>query len=285
MSLAFCAAQTACLSILLHSRPPPRVSSCASSRCGGCSDERRATRHPGRRAVAPAPHARLGLAAAGGPVTGRIGPAGACPGGPASSASLPPSRGPTGPRPPQPCWRTRCSTPTKIRSATKASALRHRRGLSEQRHRHTATACDRRLCAQGEAVDPALAERIRDVRELLTQMSFEGRTRSADRWPMSARGWRKPGVPAAADRLRARTGGAIRMLTGRRRRLAPRPILSALTKLHRGYSGPTTCVTRTGAARRVRRRGTDPGAQANRAGGRARQHRPAARLGPCIHSG
>ena len=52
-----------------------------------------------------------------------------------------------------------------------------RRGLPERRHRHaaTATAGDRRR--DSEAVDLVLAERIRDVRALLSELPFDGRER------------------------------------------------------------------------------------------------------------
>ena len=51
------------------SRPPPRGSTCANSRCGWCPDEQGAARRPGPWTAAPAPRTGPGRVA-GGPVTG-----------------------------------------------------------------------------------------------------------------------------------------------------------------------------------------------------------------------
>ena len=74
-----------------------------------------------------------------------------------------------------------------------------------------------------EAVDLVLAERIRDVRALLLELPVEGtQTGRPNAGRCRPRDGPQPRLPAGADRLRrgrARAGGALRMLTGRRRRL------------------------------------------------------------------
>ena len=103
-----------------------------------------------------------------------------------------------------------------------------RRGLPERRHRHaaTATAGDRRPRQRsgrpgaGRAHPRRAGAAVGAARRgTQTGRPNAGRCRPRD--------GPQPRFPAAADRLRrgrARAGGAIRMLTGRRRRLCPRPI-------------------------------------------------------------
>ena len=82
----------------------------------------------------------------------------------------------------------------------------------------------------------------------------------------------------AADRLRrgrARAGGALRMLTGRRMP-APRPIWASWPDASASPpSWPTTCATANWPCTARRPRGTDPGGDAARAGPGAGRLRPA----------